>query len=159
VHPKRTDLASLVETSLGSAQAQAERAHIQLRADVPSPLWAYADPLRLGQALDNLVSNAIKYSPDGGTVTISATGSEEWVRLFVTDTGMGMEPEDAAKVFRRFFRAESAREADIPGAGLGLSITKAILERHGGGIACASSWGAGSTFTLTLPAEEPPLAT
>lgn len=155
VHPKRTDISGLVETSIGSAQAQAERSSVALVADVPSPLWAYADPLRIGQALDNLVSNAIKYSPDGGTVTISAAGTEDWVKLVVQDTGMGMAPEDAAKVFRRFFRAESAREAAIPGAGLGLSITKTILERHGGAIACASDLGGGSTFTMTLPVVEP----
>ncbi len=153
VHPKRTDISGLVESSIGSAQAQAERSSVALVADVPSPLWAYADPLRIGQALDNLVSNAIKYSPDGGTVTISAAGSADWVKLVVQDTGMGMAPEDAAKVFRRFFRAESAREAAIPGAGLGLSITKTILERHGGAIACASDLGGGSTFTMTLPVE------
>ncbi|MCP8998408.1 ATP-binding protein [Pseudarthrobacter sp. RMG13] len=153
VHPKRTDISGLVETSIGSAQAQAERSAVALVAHVPSPLWAYADPLRIGQALDNLVSNAIKYSPDGGTVTISAAGTETWVKLVVQDTGMGMAPEDAAKVFRRFFRAESARNAAIPGAGLGLSITKTILERHGGAIACASDLGGGSTFTMTLPVE------
>jgi signal transduction histidine kinase len=155
VHPKRTDISGLVETSIGSAQAQAERSSVALVADVPSPLWAYADPLRIGQALDNLVSNAIKYSPDGGTVTVSAAGTEDWVKLVVQNTGMGMAPEDAAKVFRRFFRAESAREAAIPGAGLGLSITKTILERHGGAIACASDLGGGSTFTMTLPVGEP----
>ncbi|MDR6413607.1 ATP-binding protein [Pseudarthrobacter sulfonivorans] len=153
VHPKRTDISGLVETSIGSAQAQAERSSVALVADVPSPLWAYADPLRIGQALDNLVSNAIKYSPDGGTVTISASGTREWVRLAVQDTGMGMAPEDAAKVFSRFFRAKSARDAAIPGAGLGLSITKTILERHGGAIACHSALGGGSTFTMTLPVE------
>lgn len=153
VHPKRTDISGLVETSIGSAQAQAERSAVALVADVPSPLWAYADPLRIGQALDNLVSNAIKYSPDGGTVTISAAGTEDWVKLAVQDTGMGMAPEDAAKVFRRFFRADSAREAAIPGAGLGLAITKTILERHGGAIACDSALGSGSTFIMTLPAE------
>ena len=156
VHPKRTDLASLVETSLGSAQAQAERAHIQLSADVPSPLWAYADPLRIGQALDNLVSNAIKYSPDGGTVSISAQSSRDWVQLSVSDTGMGMSREDSARVFKRFFRSDSAQMASISGAGLGLSITKTIVEGHGGTISCESGQGKGSTFTLTLPADGPP---
>ncbi|MFP5366975.1 MAG: sensor histidine kinase, partial [Actinomycetes bacterium] len=136
VHPKRTDLASLVETSLGSALAEAERAHIQLNTDVPSPLWAYADPLRIGQALDNLVSNAIKYSPDGGTVSISARSGKDWVQLSVSDTGMGMSREDTARVFKRFFRSEAARKAAISGAGLGLSITKMIVEGHGGTITC-----------------------
>lgn len=156
VHPKRTDLASLVETSVGSARTLAERANIRLTADVPSPLWAYADPLRIGQALDNLVSNAIKYSPGGGQVSISAWASDEWIRLSVTDTGMGMSSEDAAKVFKRFFRTETARKSSIAGAGLGLSITKMIVERHGGTISCQSGKGQGSTFTLTLPAEGPP---
>lgn len=158
VHPKRTDLASLVETSLGSAQALAQRSHVEIAADVPSPLWAYADPLRIGQVLDNLVSNAIKYSPDGGKVSISADADREWVRLSVTDTGMGMSSEDAARAFNRFFRAETARKAAIPGAGLGLSITRMIVERHGGTIACESGEGQGSTFTVTLPAEGPPPA-
>ncbi|MFB9652202.1 sensor histidine kinase [Pseudarthrobacter oxydans] len=156
VHPKRTDLASLVETSVGSAQAQAERAHIRLSADVPSPLWAYADPLRIGQALDNLVSNAIKYSPDGGTVSISARAGKDWVQLSVSDTGMGMSREDSARVFKRFFRTESAQRASISGAGLGLSITKMIVEGHGGTISCESGQGKGSTFTVTLPADGPP---
>lgn len=155
VHPKRTDLASLVDASVGSARTQAERTNIRLSADVPSPLWAYADPLRIGQALDNLVSNAIKYSPDGGQVSISAQASNEWISLSVTDTGMGMSSEDAAKVFNRFFRTETARKSSISGAGLGLSITKMIVERHGGTITCQSGKGQGSTFTLTLPADGP----
>lgn len=158
VHPKRTDLASLVETSVGSAQALAQRSHVEIAAEVPSPLWAYADPLRIGQVLDNLVSNAIKYSPDGGRVSISADVDRQWVRLSVTDTGMGMTGEDAARAFNRFFRAESAQKAAIPGAGLGLSITRMIVERHGGTIACRSGEGQGSTFTVTLPAEGPPPA-
>jgi signal transduction histidine kinase len=156
VHPKRTDLASLVETSIGSALAQADQSNISFIADVPSPLWAYADPLRIGQALDNLVSNAIKYSPGGGVVSISAQGAGGWVRLSVTDTGMGMSREDSERVFKRFFRTDSARQAAITGAGLGLSITKTIIERHGGDISCESRPGEGTTFTLTLPAEGPP---
>ncbi|WP_164205918.1 sensor histidine kinase [[Micrococcus luteus] ATCC 49442] len=156
VHPKLTDLASLVESSLNSARAAADRSGVRLAADIPSPLWAYADPLRIGQALDNLVSNAIKYSPDGGVVDISATSSGDWVQLRVHDTGMGMSPDDSDMVFRRYFRTESARKAGVPGAGLGLSITKMIVESHGGGVTCISDRGKGSTFTMTLPAEGPP---
>ena len=73
VHPRRTDLASLVDASLGSAQAHAHASRVSLSMDLPAPLWAHIDPLRIGQALDNLVSNAIKYSPDGGTVHVSAS--------------------------------------------------------------------------------------
>ncbi|WP_269997533.1 sensor histidine kinase [Arthrobacter sp. B2a2-09] len=152
VHPRRTDLAGLVENSLVSARAQADAAHVGLVADVPAPLWANADPLRLGQALDNLVSNAIKYSPGGGLVTIRAERNDGWVRLEVKDTGMGMTMDESTRIFTRFFRTNAARQAAIPGVGLGLSITKSIVERHGGSITCSSKPGSGSTFIVALPA-------
>lgn len=155
VHPRRTDLAGLVETSLGSAQAHAEASRVTLAMDVPAPLWAHADPLRISQALDNLVSNAIKYSP-GGTVRVSAGHEDGRVLLHVTDDGMGMTADDAGQVFTRFFRSPAVREGAIPGVGLGLSITKAIVERHGGSISCRTQPGCGSTFTVELPAEEAP---
>ncbi|WP_404497599.1 sensor histidine kinase [Arthrobacter sp. GAS37] len=151
VNPRRTDLAGLVENSLVSAQAQADAAHVGLVADVQAPLWANADPLRLGQALDNLVSNAIKYSPGGGLVTIRAERNDGWVQLEVQDTGMGMTMDESARIFTRFFRTNAARQAAIPGVGLGLSITKSIVERHGGSITCSSKPGSGSTFTVALP--------
>ncbi|MBD1544129.1 diguanylate cyclase [Arthrobacter sp. IA7] len=156
VHPRRTDLAGLIENSIGSVQAQADASNVSLTTDVPAPLWAHADPLRIGQALDNLVSNAIKYSPDGGKVTVSARRSESWVQLKVQDTGMGISEEETSRIFTRFFRTQAARQAAIPGVGLGLSITKTIVERHGGDISCQSKPGAGTTFTLTLPAEGAP---
>jgi signal transduction histidine kinase len=156
VHPRRTDLAGLVENSLVSAQAQADAANVGLVADVPAPLWANADPLRLGQALDNLVSNAIKYSPGGGLVTVRAERSDGWVQLEVQDTGMGMTTDESSRIFTRFFRTNAARQAAIPGVGLGLSITKSIVERHGGSITCNSRPGRGSTFIVALPAGPPP---
>lgn len=155
VHPRRTDLAGLVENSLVSARAQADAAHVGLVADVPAPLWANADPLRLGQALDNLVSNAIKYSPGGGLVTVRAERNDGWVQLEVQDTGMGMTTDESTRIFTRFFRTNAARQARIPGVGLGLSITKSIVERHGGSITCNSRPGGGSTFTVALPAGPP----
>lgn len=158
VHPRRTDLAGLIQTTMGSAQAQADASHVSLHTDVPVPLWARADPLRISQALDNLVSNAIKYSPDGGDVTVRARTDEDWVQLQVQDTGMGISEEEASRIFNRFFRTQAARQAAIPGVGLGLSITKTIVERHGGNITCESKPGAGTTFTMTLPAEDPPLS-
>ncbi|XAS66410.1 PAS domain-containing sensor histidine kinase [Micrococcaceae bacterium Sec5.7] len=153
VHPRRTDLAGLVESSIGSAQAQADATNVSLRTDLPIPLWAHADPLRMSQALDNLLSNAIKYSPAGGMVTVSAQRSESWVKLKVEDTGMGISAEETTRIFTRFFRTSAARQSAIPGVGLGLSITKAIVERHGGVISCVSTPGQGSTFTITLPAD------
>ena len=158
VHPRRTDLAGLVEASLGSAQAHAQASRVCLAMDVRGPLWAHVDPLRISQALDNLVSNAIKYSPDGGSVRVSASTGDGLVRLHVEDTGMGMTAADAGRVFTRFFRSPAVRDGSIPGAGLGLSITKAIVERHGGSISCRTRPGHGSTFTLELPADGPPAA-
>jgi signal transduction histidine kinase len=158
VHPRRTDLASLVEASLGSAQAHAHASRVSLSMDVPAPLWAHVDPLRIGQALDNLVSNAIKYSPDGGTVRVSASNERGRVLLHVKDDGMGMTAADAGRVFTRFFRSAAVRDGAIPGAGLGLAITKAIVERHGGSISCTSRPGCGSTFTVELPADAAPPA-
>ncbi|WP_345035213.1 PAS domain-containing sensor histidine kinase [Arthrobacter methylotrophus] len=156
VHLRRTDLAGLIENSLVSAQAQANAANVGLVAEVAAPLWADADPLRLGQALDNLVSNAIKYSPGGGLVSVRAARNDSWVRLEVQDTGMGMTADEAARIFTRFFRTDAARQAAIPGVGLGLSITKSIVERHGGSITCFSRPGGGSTFVVALPAGAPP---
>lgn len=156
VHPRRTDLASLVEASLGSAQAHAQAAQVSLSMDLPAPLWAEVDPLRISQALDNLISNAIKYSPDGGAVQVSASCTGGRVHLHVKDDGMGMTAADAERVFTRFFRSPAVREGPIPGAGLGLAITKAIVERHGGTISCSTRPGCGSTFTVELPAEAAP---
>lgn len=156
IYPKRTDLAGLVETSIGSAHLQAEQSNVELDTDVPAPLWVKVDPLRIGQALDNLVSNAIKYSPGGGRVKVSARAERGWVKLQVQDAGMGMSETETSRIFTRFYRSAAAKEARIPGVGLGLSITKAIVERHGGAISCTSKPGSGSTFTVALPADGPP---
>ncbi len=155
VQPRKTDLAGLVEASLGSAQAHAQSSRVSLAMDVTAPLWAEVDPLRIGQALDNLVSNAIKYSPHGGSVTVSARAEGGRVLLRVEDSGIGMTAADAGKIFTRFFRSPAVRDGAIPGAGLGLSITKAIVEGHGGSISCSTLPGRGSTFTVELPAEGP----
>jgi signal transduction histidine kinase len=159
IYPRKTDLAGLVDSSIGSAHLYAERSRVELDADVPAPLWVHVDPLRIGQALDNLVSNAIKYSPDGGHVKVSARAEHGWVKLRVEDAGMGMTEADTSRIFTRFYRSAAAKEASIPGVGLGLSITKAIVERHGGQISCTSKPGSGSTFTVALPTDGPPSET
>ena len=151
LHAKPTELAGLLTSRLHSARPHAENAGINLVSEVPERLWAIADPLRMGQVVDNLLSNAIKYSPDGGDVTVRARAGKNTVLLEVEDSGIGMTPDETKLIYGRFFRATSARESAIPGVGLGLAITKAIVEGHGGTIRCASSPGAGTTFTVTLP--------
>ncbi|WP_028279686.1 PAS domain-containing sensor histidine kinase [Arthrobacter sp. H5] len=151
VHLRPTDLTGLVETSIQSAQPHAAGTGVKLSSEVPSMLWTSSDPLRIRQVLDNLISNAIKYSPDGGTVTVRATEQLDSALLEVQDTGMGMTQTETNQIFGKFFRTAAARESDIPGVGLGLSITKAIVDSHGGTIRCTSAVGAGTTFTVTLP--------
>lgn len=151
VHLRPTDLCGLVEHSIESAWPQASGTGVTLKADVPEILWTSSDPLRIRQVLDNLISNAIKYSPDGGTVTVRARKQPDSALLEVQDHGIGMSPKETTMVFGKFFRTAAARESSIPGVGLGLSITKAIVDSHGGTICCSSEPGAGTTFTVTLP--------
>lgn len=151
VHLRPTDLTGLVEHSIESAWPHAADTGVRLKADVPEILWTTSDPLRIRQVLDNLISNAIKYSPDGGTVTVRARKQSDSALLEVEDNGIGMSPSETALVFGKFFRTAKARESSIPGVGLGLSITKAIVDSHGGTIHCTSQPGAGTTFTVMLP--------
>ncbi|MHA7188775.1 sensor histidine kinase [Arthrobacter sp. MDT2-16] len=152
VHPRPVDLAALIEMSVRSNRLRAQKNGVKLKTDAQTPLWTLIDPLRISQVLDNLLSNAIKYSPDGGVVNIHAEESESAISLHVEDRGMGMTEQEARQVFSRFYRTPAARHADIDGAGLGLAITKSIVESHGGTISCVSSPGKGSRFTVTLPA-------
>jgi two-component system phosphate regulon sensor histidine kinase PhoR len=110
-----------------------------------------ADSGRIQQVLDNLISNAVKFSPTGGRVEVRAThNTSEW-RIDVADTGMGIPASDVGHLFDRFFRASNARETRVPGSGLGLPTAKAITELHGGRIEVASVVGTGTTFTVYLP--------
>ena len=152
VRPVATDLAGTLLERAESAQPAAKAARIRIDVDVQNPLPAQADPFRIGQAVDNLISNAIKYSPSGGTVTLSAHQDDGWITIGVADTGMGIRPEDQPRVFERFYRADAARRARIPGVGLGLAITRMIAERHGGELGCVSEPDRGSLFTLRIPA-------
>lgn len=110
------------------------------------------DPDRLKQLLLNLVNNAIAYTPEGGSVTLSLHRRPDgWVRVAVTDTGVGIAPDDLPHIFDRFWRHDKARSRKLGGSGLGLSIAKSIVEAHGGRIAVESEPGKGSTFEVLLP--------
>jgi PAS domain S-box-containing protein len=110
-----------------------------------------ADAVRLRQVLDNLVSNAIKYSPEGGTITVGGEVDEQIATVYVRDQGVGINENDQARVFDRFFRVDGALSRKTKGTGLGLYLAKAIVEAHGGTIRVKSKPGAGSTFYFTLP--------
>jgi len=110
-----------------------------------------ADRLRFSQVIGNLLSNACKYSPTETTVTISAKEAGGFVQIDVSDTGMGISKADQSQLFSKFFRSDHARNMEIPGTGLGLFITKHIVEAHQGKIWVSSEEGKGTTFSFTLP--------
>jgi signal transduction histidine kinase len=120
----------------------------------PRHLPVQADPVRLRQVLDNLLANAIKYTPDGGRVRVEAGAGPrpETTSVIVSDNGIGIPQEQYPQLFERFFRAGNAVQRGIKGTGLGLAITKAIVEAHGGSIAAAPAPGGGTSFTVVLPA-------
>jgi two-component system phosphate regulon sensor histidine kinase PhoR len=151
VTPHTVDVADLVRSSVSSAMPRAAAAGVELRAEIPPQLEAHVDSARISQVLDNLVSNAIKYSPDGGEVVVSLAQEDGNLACRVADTGMGMSPEDASEVFAKFFRTSNVRRTAIPGVGLGLPISKAIVEAHGGTIDVDSTLGQGTTFTFRVP--------
>ncbi|AXG82530.1 HAMP domain-containing protein [Streptomyces paludis] len=113
-------------------------------------MW-YADPLRLRQIVGNLVGNAVRHTPSGGSVALSARQRKNDVLLEVVDTGTGIAPEDLPYVFDRFWRADKSRSRQTGGSGLGLSIARKLTEAHGGAITVRSTPGEGTTFTVSLP--------
>lgn len=123
---------------------------VQAAPDLPE---IQVDVERMVQVLENLVSNAIRYTPAGGTITLSAGRDQESVLLKVTDTGAGILPQDLPHIFDRFFRADQARQQAEDESGLGLAIAKSIVEAHGGKISAESEPGHGSTFIVALPAD------
>lgn len=152
VSPRAVNVADLVRASVTAALPRATVSGIRLMADAPERLAARVDPARISQVLDNLVSNAIKYSPDGGDVVVSLRSEDGHVVCSVSDTGMGMSEKDQEEVFAKFFRTAAVRNSAIPGVGLGLSISKAIVEAHGGSVSLRSEVGEGTTFTFAVPA-------
>jgi signal transduction histidine kinase len=147
------DVARLVQRATESAGPVAERKGLVLMAEVAPDLPELEGDRRLlAQLLDNLVSNAIKFTPAGGTVTIRARAAGEGVELEVRDSGVGIPADELPHLFDRFFRASTAV---APGTGLGLTIARSIADLHGATISVDSTVGVGSTFRLTLPLAPP----
>jgi signal transduction histidine kinase len=151
INPRPADLAEVLSHSVEAARPRAKAAGITLEVETGRPVRGIFDPDRLGQAIDNVVSNAIKYTPQGGTIKVRAGTSADRLSCEVTDTGIGMSEQELNQAFTRFFRAANAHSSTIPGAGLGLAITKTIIENHKGTVTLSSSPGNGTTVVLTLP--------
>jgi PAS domain S-box-containing protein len=153
--PLALDDVDVTEVARAAVQASfpaADRAGVRLDVVVPpEPVRLRADPGRLAQVCDNLVSNALKFTPAGGSVTVRVTGGVDHVRIAVEDTGLGIPADEVDRLFGRFFRTSTATRNAVPGVGLGLAITRSIVVAHGGAMEVASVEGQGTTFTAVLP--------
>jgi signal transduction histidine kinase len=144
-------LTTIIGEAMEGLEERAEAKEIALQINLPQALSSVmGNPIRLAQVVTNLVNNAIKFTPGGGTVTISAQETEGEVAVDVRDTGIGIAPEDQAHIFDKFYRVKS-KVSEIEGTGLGLAIVKSIVEGHGGRVWVESELGQGSTFGFALP--------
>jgi PAS domain S-box-containing protein len=146
-----TALTPVIERVLATFSADAQRSGVDLRAHPGSDAAVMAHPMRLEQALSNLISNALKFTPEGGTVTVEVNVNGRRVELGVADTGPGIEPVDLDRIFERFYRTTAAIDQAVRGSGLGLAIAKAMIEEQGGRITVSSTPGRGSVFVIDLP--------
>ncbi|WP_373163728.1 sensor histidine kinase [Agathobaculum sp. Marseille-P7918] len=151
VHPKQDSVAALVQDALREVAPKAAAKGITL-SGMPADETACFDRKWTLEALGNLLDNAVKYTPAGGSVTVSVVPYELFCRIDVTDTGIGLTEEESSRVFARFYRAPTAQNA--PGVGLGLYLAREIAAANGGYIKVSSHSGAGSTFSLFLPRGE-----
>jgi signal transduction histidine kinase len=148
---KRLDMNSLLREAVRVGSALARPEH-EIRVSLPShEVRVRGDRSRLLMVLDNLISNALKYSPNGGMIDCSVKSDAKWARVVVRDEGIGISARGLARLFTRFGRVESEATRGIPGTGLGLYVAREMARRHGGDINVESREGQGSTFTLKIP--------
>jgi signal transduction histidine kinase len=145
------DIAELTSRSVEAIRPTADDKGVRLEVVTDHPPLVQGDRNRLTQVLDNLVSNAVKFTNDGGSVTVNVGSEGRDARLVVADTGIGVPADEQGQVFSRFFRASTATRLAIPGTGLGLAISRALVEQHGGTIAFKSEVGQGTQVVVTLP--------
>ncbi|MBS7975653.1 cell wall metabolism sensor histidine kinase VicK [Streptococcus suis] len=131
--------------------ADSDKVYTIVRDDQISPIWVEIDTDKMTQVLDNILNNAIKYSPDGGTITFSMKTTDSQLIVSVSDEGLGIPKADLPRIFDRFYRVDKARSRAQGGTGLGLAIAKEIVKQHKGFIWAKSEYGHGSTFTIVLP--------
>jgi two-component system heavy metal sensor histidine kinase CusS len=149
---ERVDLGGLARKAVEMFRGVAESRGVDLRAEAPEPVWVCGDPGQLRQVVFNLIDNAVKFTTAGG-VTVAIRGGQAGVELEVTDTGVGIPPENLPYVFDRFFRGDQSRtRLATGGSGLGLSICQALVASHGGHIVVTSEEGRGTRVRVTLPA-------
>jgi signal transduction histidine kinase len=148
-----TDLVDLIHDAVEAAEPMARKAGVEISVATPPSLALAVDKKRIAQVLDNLISNAIKYTQPGGWARVELSSRADQVELRVSDSGIGIRPDELSQLFCNFFRTQEASTRAIQGVGLGLAITRTIVESHGGRIEVASQPGIGSVFTVVLPVD------
>ena len=148
-------ISALAAEAVRNAQPLAAKVGVTIHLDAGDGPSIRADPRRLLQVLDNLISNAVKFSNSGGLVLVVARYVRSAWRIDVSDTGIGIPPDEEAKLFGAFVRGSNARIAGLPGTGLGLSIVKALVEMHGGEVKVESVLNEGTKFSVFLPVQSP----
>lgn len=146
------DVTQLISDVVEQVRSQAEKKEIELNilAEIDGTIIS-GNTIHLQRALSNILTNAVKYTPDKGTITVSARPKDDQVEIRIQDTGVGIEPGDLPHIFERFYRADKARSRASGGSGLGLAITREIILRHKGTVEVESTVGKGSTFIIRLP--------
>lgn len=147
------DIAQIARDSVEAHQIMADEREVELTLEGVESAPATADPMRIRQVLDNLITNAIKYNLEWGSVVVTIGVEEAGVSVEIRDTGQGIPEADLPRIFDRFYRTSSARTSTTVGTGLGLSITREIVHRHGGELTVSSELGIGTTFRVRVPAE------
>lgn len=150
LQPEPTPLRALLEESLARHQGRASSKELGLRLDSPE-VTVEVDPIKFSQVFDNLLDNAIRHSPAGSSVEVSAATDDGLLSVEIRDHGPGMSPEQMSRLFERFYRADPSRQRGTGGAGLGLSISQALVEAHGGKILVRSQPGQGTAVVIRLP--------
>ena len=135
-------------------QQEGEKKYEIVRNYAITPIWVEIDTDKMTQVIDNILNNAIKYSPDGGNVTVSMRTTDSQLIIAISDEGLGIPKQDLPKIFDRFYRVDKARSRAQGGTGLGLAISKEIVKQHKGFIWAKSVYGEGSTFTIVLPYDQ-----
>ncbi len=150
-HQISTDIGKIIEDTLALMESRAQEKGISLTYTCNGLKPIYADPKSIEEIFDNLMTNAINYSPGGGQVSVSANGLGEYMEIRIADTGVGIDPEELPKIFDKFYRVKHPETREVMGTGLGLAIVKGVIEAHQGTIDVESTLGKGTVFRILLP--------
>jgi two-component system OmpR family sensor kinase len=150
-HPAPVAVAEIMEAAVAAVRLDAARRRVAIGGDCPASLRVSAVPRAAKVALANILDNAVKFSPEGGEVRIAVDARRDEVCIMVSDAGPGIAPEDVAHLFERFYRGKTSRAGQAAGFGLGLAISRALVERQGGRISVEAAGAAGATFSVHLP--------